>query len=82
MKALLLNSPIYNKKVADKEDFLSPLGLGYIATQLKNDGIDVKIIDCVNDNLTVDEILNVISIEKPNTVGINIFSVNFDLVKK
>ena len=82
MKVILFNSPIYNKKVADKEDFLSPLGLGYIATQLKNEGINVKIIDCVNDNLTVDEILNIIDSEKPDTVGINIFSVNFDLVKK
>lgn len=81
MKALLFNSPIYNKKVADKEDFLPPLGLGYIATQLQKDGIDVKIIDSVNDNLTVNEILNIINIEKPDTVGINIFSVNFDLVK-
>ena len=52
----MFNSPIYNKKVADKEDFLPPLGLGYIATQLKQQGIDVEIIDCVNDNLTVDEI--------------------------
>ncbi len=82
MKVILFNSPIYNKKVADKEDFLPPLGLGYIATQLKNEGINVKIIDCVNDNLTVDEILNIIDNEKPDTVGINIFSVNFDLVKR
>lgn len=81
MKVLLFNSPIYNKKVADKEDFLPPLGLGYIATQLKNEGINVKIIDCVDDNLIVDEILNIIENEKPDTVGINIFSVNFDLVK-
>lgn len=82
MKVLLFNSPIYNKKVADKEDFLPPLGLGYIATQLRKEGIVVKIIDCVNDNLTVDEILNIINSEKPDTVGINIFSINFDLVKK
>lgn len=82
MKVLLFNSPIYNKKVADKEDFLPPLGLGYIATQLKKEGIDVKIIDCVNDNLTVDEILNIINRERPDTVGINIFSINFDLVRK
>ena len=56
LEVLLFNSPIYNKKVDDKEDFLPLLGLGYIATQLKQQGIDVEIIDCVNDNLTVDEI--------------------------
>lgn len=82
MKVLLFNSPIYNKKVADNEDFLPPLGLGYIATQLKNEKIDVRIIDCVNENLTVDEIVNIIDNEKPDTVGINIFSINFDLVKR
>ena len=30
MKVILFNSPIYNKKVADKEDFLPPLGLRYM----------------------------------------------------
>lgn len=82
MKVLLFNSPIYNKKVADNEDFLPPLGLGYIATQLKNEKIDVRIIDCVNENLTVDEIVSIIDNEKPDAVGINIFSINFDLVKR
>ena len=27
MKVLVINTPIYNRKVADKEDFLPPLGL-------------------------------------------------------
>ncbi len=82
MKVLLINSPIYNKKVADEEDFLPPLGLGYIATQLHNDDIEAKIIDCVFENLTTNEILKIIELEKPNFIGINIFSVNFELVKE
>lgn len=36
MKVLIINSPIYNKKVADKEDYLPPFGQGYIATSLQN----------------------------------------------
>ena len=82
MKVLLINSPIYNKKVADEEDFLPPLGLGYIATQLHNDNIEAEIIDCVFENLTTNEILKIIESEKPNFIGINIFSVNFELVKE
>lgn len=82
MKVILFNSPIYNKKVADKEDFLPPLGLGYIATQLEKDSIDVQLIDCVYHNLMVEEVLQIIQKEKPDAVGINIFSVNFELVKK
>lgn len=81
-KIILLNSPIYNKKVADSEDYLPPLGLGYIATYLKKNGIDVKILDCVYNNLTINEILGVIEKEKPDFVGVNIFSVNMELVKE
>lgn len=81
-KIILLNSPIYNKKVADSEDYLPPLGLGYIATYLKKNGIDVKILDCVYKNLTINEILGVIEKEKPDFVGVNIFSVNMELVKE
>lgn len=82
MKVILFNSPIYNRKVGDIEDYLPPFGLGYIATILQKENIDVKIIDCVNDNLTVEEIISIIGVEEPNFVGINIFSVNFDLVKE
>lgn len=80
-KVLLINSPIFDRKIADKEDYLPPYGLGYIATELKK-YFDVKIIDAVNDNYTIDELLELISNEKPDAVEINIFSVNFELVKK
>ncbi len=82
MKVLLINSPIYNKKVADKEDYLPPFGQGYIATSLKNQNIDTQIIDAVYNNYTVNELLQIIEIEKPDAVGINIFSINYDLVKE
>ena len=82
MKVILINSPIYNKKVADSEDYLPPLGLGYIATSLKENGIDVKIVDAVNSNLTVEEIVELISKDAPDFVGTNIFSINYELVKQ
>lgn len=82
MKVLIINSPIYNKKVADKEDYLPPFGQGYIATSLQKQNIDTKIIDAVYKNYTVDELLQMIEKEKPVAVGINIFSINYHLVKE
>ena len=81
MDVILFNSPIYNKKIGDKEDYLPPFGLVYIMTSLQKEQIDTKIIDAINDNLTVDEIIEIIKKKQPRFVGINIFSVNFDLVK-
>jgi len=80
-KILLINSPILDRKISDKEDYLPPYGLGYIATELEKE-YNVKIIDAVYNNLTIKELLDIIKKENPDAVGINIFSVNFDLVKK
>ena len=79
-KVLLINSPIFDRKVSDKEDYLPPYGLGYIATSLEKD-YDIEIIDAVYNNYTIDELLEIIEQKKPVAVGINIFSVNFELVK-
>ncbi len=81
-KVVLINSPIYDRKVADKEDYLPPLGLGYIATEMERNGIDVQILDAVFNNYTINEIIDILNIQKPEFVGVNIFSVNFDLVKQ
>ena len=80
-KVLLINSPIYDRKVSDKEDYLPPYGLGYIATALE-DKYDVEIIDAVYNNYTINEILQIIEEKNPISVGINIFSVNLELVKR
>ena len=58
-KVLLINSPIYDRKVSDKEDYLPPYGLGYIATALE-DNYDVEIIDAVYNNYTISELLQII----------------------
>ena len=46
-KFILFNSPIFWDATKEKEQYLSPLGLGYIATYLEKAGIDVTIVDCV-----------------------------------
>lgn len=51
-KFMLINSPIFWDSVKEKEQYLSPLGLGYIATYLeKINNIYVEIVDCVKENL-------------------------------
>lgn len=82
MDVLLINSPIYDRKVAVQEDYLPPIGLGYIATELKKHNISVEILDAVEENYTVSDILEIIEQKKPQFVGINIFSVNFHIVKE
>ena len=42
-KVLLINSPIFDRKIADKEDYLPPYGLGYIATKLKKYVLNIRL---------------------------------------
>jgi len=82
MKCLLLNSPIYRERSEAKEDYLPPLGLGYIATHLSDSGIDVGIIDCVKERYGVNEIFELITQQQPEFIGINIFTQNYKIVKE
>lgn len=80
-KFILFNSPIFWDSKKEKEQYLSPLGLGYIATYLENAGIDVQIVDCVKEAMSVSEIVNFINKTKPSYIGINIFTQNYLIVK-
>ena len=53
-KFLLLNSPIFWDSVKENEQYLSPLGLGYIATCLDKAGIKVELVDCVKEKMSVE----------------------------
>lgn len=80
-KFILINSPIFWDTTTEKEQYLSPLGLGYIATYLAKENINVEILDCVKKQLSVNEILQYINSNKPDYIGINIFTQNYDIVK-
>lgn len=82
MKCLLLNSPIYRNRSDAEEEYLPPLGLGYIATQIKASGIDVEIIDCVKERLGVTEIFELLKSKKARYIGINVFTQNIETVKE
>ena len=78
---ILLNSPILWEETAENEQYLSPLGLAYIATYLDKDNVQTKLLDCVKQKLSINDALDYINRKKPNYVGINIFTQNYEIVK-
>lgn len=82
MRCLLFNSPIYRERSEAKEEYLPPLGLGYIATHLDKSGVNVEIVDCVKDRLGIDEIFELLEQQIPDFIGINIFTQNLETVKE
>lgn len=82
MKVLILNSPLFRhtNKLYD-EDSLPPIGLGYIATILQQNNIDVKLIDAVADKISLNNLIENINEEKPDFIASNIFTTNYNLVK-
>ncbi len=81
-KFLILNSPIFWDKVAENEQYLPPIGLGYIATYLdKLNNVEVEIFDCVKEEISVQAIIQMINKKKPDFLSANIFTQNYDIVK-
>lgn len=80
-KFILVNSPIFCDSVAEGENYLSPLGLGYIATYIERTGAQVEILDAVKQRKSVQDIIEYIEKKEPDYVGINVFTQNFRLVK-
>lgn len=65
-------SPVYNlmKEKVEQKHVYPPLGLMYIASYLRKDGHEVKIIDAEVDNIfTVKEITSLLEEFKPDVVG-------------
>ena len=80
-KFLLLNSPIFWDSTKEDEQYLSPLGLGYIATYLDKAGIEVELVDCVKNRISVEQIVDLINKRNPDFWGMNVFTQNYELVK-
>ena len=59
-KCILINSPIFWDAAAEGENYLSPLGLGYIATYVEKAGIQVEILDAVKQRKSVEDIVKYI----------------------
>jgi anaerobic magnesium-protoporphyrin IX monomethyl ester cyclase len=59
---------------------IPPLGIGYLASYLKKEGIEAKIIDGLRDNLTNEQILEKVLLEKPDAAGISCLTASYDKV--
>jgi len=83
MEIVLINSPLFrsNKNLLE-EDILPPIGLGYIASNLRMQNIDVKLLDGIIRNTSFSKLKSILDFEKPKFIGVNIFSTNYKLVKE
>lgn len=74
---LLINSPLGDQKFnLTEEDYVPPMGLGYVHSALKKNGIKCEFLDAVNKDMPTTEVEKYISDSPVNLVGINIFSTN------
>ncbi len=83
MKVIIINSPLFKKvnKLYD-EDSLPPIGLGYIATLLNENGIMVSLIDAVDQRISLSELIKQVEKLRPEFIASNIFTTNSTLVKE
>jgi radical SAM superfamily enzyme YgiQ (UPF0313 family) len=80
---ILINSPLFrNVNLRYDEDSLPPLGLGYIATHLRGNGIEVSLKDAIAERISLNRLLDYLHKEQPDFIGINIFTTNYDLVRE
>ncbi len=83
MKVLVINTPLFEEaNQSYEEDSLPPIGLGYIATSLQLNNINVEFIDAIHEKLSIQELISRIEQAKPNFLALNIFTTNFTLVKE
>lgn len=59
---------------------IPPLSLAYVAAILENQGCDVKIIDASASELSVDEIINILSEFKPDILGFTTATYQFKYI--
>ena len=83
MKVVLVNSPLFRERNLEyEEDSLPPIGLGYIGTNLRQNGIEVLLIDAVDQRIPLAELVEQLTVLSPDFVGVNIFTTNYELVKE
>jgi len=81
MKILLIYPPITSEEIYSKYSkgapCLPPLGLCYLASYLLDANFNVKIIDCVVERMTLDELRKQIIDYSPDIVGVSSTTVAF-----
>src|SRR6185436_13931868 len=83
MKIIIINSPLFRDKNSRyDEDSLPPIGLGLIATSLKENGFNVELLDAVALKIPLNELIEKVNNEKPEFICSNVFTTNLELVKE
>ena len=59
-------------------NMILPLGIGVLASVLEKNKFDVNIIDCVPENLSLEELKERIDREKPDLIGITATILSYD----
>jgi radical SAM superfamily enzyme YgiQ (UPF0313 family) len=83
MKVVVVNSPLFRiPKKLEYRSSVPPIGLGLIATAIKNKGFSVELIDTNNNNFSLKKLISKIVNKKPDFVCTNVFTTNLELVKE
>lgn len=82
MSFLMVNSPLYRDPAEEYDEVLPPIWLGYICTDLKNNGVQVELLDAVAGKVPLKEIVSHIIEWGFTHVWLNVFSTNSELVKE
>lgn len=77
-KRFLLVRPAVKK--GDVYNVVPPLGLGYLASALREKSVDVEILDCIMENIKVEDMAPEILERKPDIVGFQVFSYDVPVV--
>src|SRR3989338_788674 len=63
-------------------DHIQPsLGLGYLATAIR-DKADIKLLDCIKDNVRIREFVQIIRSYKPDFVGFQCYTFDLKFIKE
>ncbi|HYV90820.1 MAG TPA: radical SAM protein [Chitinophagales bacterium] len=82
-RVVIINSPLFRERnPLYDEDSLPPIGLGLIATALRNQHHDVELIDAVADRIPFQKLITDVEEKNPDFIGTNVFTTNLELVKE
>lgn len=76
---LLLKPPQLNQSVYH---IMPPIGIGYVASAIRNHCKQVEILDCICDNISFDKLINIIHQKHPDLIGITMLSHDIPMVKR
>jgi len=79
MKVLLIQP--FKDTALGKQSY-PPVGLGYLASALRNNGHSVEIFDCLKDAANYQDFMQKVREVSPDLLGINLFSISIPFVLK